>query len=116
MIEESIYTVLSRVSNVTGVDAVVIPQQSPFPRIRYQLVSEEPIPAHSSGERCAIPSYQVDAFGYDYHALKQIAADIRQQMVVATEFGATFISTGGDGYDPDTHLFMISQDFQVWSS
>ncbi len=112
-----IYTALTdaNIPGVTGVDAVVMPQQCDYPRIRYQRVGVETIQQHDSGDVCDVPSFQIDVYGHNYKQVREIAVAVRATMAAATDFTARFITESGDDYEPEHRLFRVSQDFRVWS-
>lgn len=108
----------------TRLNPVRIPQESSFPAVSYQLVSEVPNPTKSGHSRTEFARVQVNAYGLTLASADSVASAIRTAFEVVT-LPATFntikcqtIEFDGELQTADdtaafAGLYQISQDYII---
>ena len=124
-----VYNILSNNAALTAlistrVNPVRIPQESSFPAVSYQLVSEIPNPTKSGHSRTEFARVQVNAYGVTLASAESVASAIRNAFEVVT-LPATFnsikcqtIEFDGELQTADdtaafAGLYQISQDYII---
>lgn len=119
MLETEIYTALSGdtgVSHEVGdrIYPIVMPQKPVLPAVTYQRTSSEKI--NDLDGYCDLEKVHImiNAWGLTYDVVKRISVAIHNAInVEQTKFRAILVNRL-DGYDPDTGLYVVSQDFACW--
>jgi hypothetical protein len=124
-----VYNILSNNAALTAListrlNPVRIPQESSFPAVSYQLVSEIPNPTKSGHSRTEFARVQVNAYGVTLASAESVASAIRNAFEVVT-LPATFnsikcqtIEFDGELQTADdtaafAGLYQISQDYII---
>jgi hypothetical protein len=124
-----VYSILSNNAALTAListrlNPVRIPQESSFPAVSYQLVSEIPNPTKSGHSRTEFARVQVNAYGVTLASAESVASAIRTAFEVVT-LPATFntikcqtIEFDGELQTADdtaafAGLYQISQDYII---
>ena len=124
-----VYNILSNNAALTAListrlNPVRIPQESSFPAVSYQLVSEIPNPTKSGHSRTEFARVQVNAYGITLASAESVASAIRNAFEVVT-LPATFnnikcqtIEFDGELQTADdtaafAGLYQISQDYII---
>ena len=124
-----VYNILSNNAALTAListrlNPVRIPQESAFPAVSYQLVSEVPNPTKSGHSRTEFARVQVNAYGLTLSSADSVASAIRTAFEVVT-LPATFntikcqtIEFDGELQTADdtaafAGLYQISQDYII---
>lgn len=124
-----VYNILSNNAALTAListrlNPVRIPQESSFPAVSYQLVSEVPNPTKSGHSRTEFARVQVNAYGVTLASAESVASAIRTAFEVVT-LPATFntikcqtIEFDGELQTADdtaafAGLYQISQDYII---
>jgi ribonuclease PH len=124
-----VYNILSNNAALTAListrlNPVRIPQESAFPAVSYQLVSEIPNPTKSGHSRTEFARVQVNAYGVTLASAESVASAIRNAFEVVT-LPATFnsikcqtIEFDGELQTADdtaafAGLYQISQDYII---
>ena len=124
-----VYNILSNNAALTAListrlNPVRIPQESAFPAVSYQLVSEVPNPTKSGHSRTEFARVQVNAYGLTLASADSVASAIRTAFEVVT-LPATFntikcqtIEFDGELQTADdtaafAGLYQISQDYII---
>lgn len=124
-----VYNILSNNAALTAListrlNPVRIPQESAFPAVSYQLVSEVPNPTKSGHSRTEFARVQVNAYGVTLASAESVASAIRTAFEVVT-LPATFntikcqtIEFDGELQTADdtaafAGLYQISQDYII---
>ena len=124
-----VYNILSNNAALTAListrlNPVRIPQESSFPAVSYQLVSEIPNPTKSGHSRTEFARVQVNAYGITLASAESVASAIRTAFEVVT-LPATFntikcqtIEFDGELQTADdtaafAGLYQISQDYII---
>jgi hypothetical protein len=124
-----VYSILSNNAALTAListrlNPVRIPQESSFPAVSYQLVSEIPNPTKSGHSRTEFARVQVNAYGVTLASAESVASAIRNAFEVVT-LPATFnsikcqtIEFDGELQTADdtaafAGLYQISQDYII---
>jgi hypothetical protein len=124
-----VYSILSNNAALTAListrlNPVRIPQESAFPAVSYQLVSEIPNPTKSGHSRTEFARVQVNAYGITLASAESVASAIRNAFEVVT-LPATFntikcqtIEFDGELQTADdtaafAGLYQISQDYII---
>jgi len=124
-----VYSILSNNAALTAListrlNPVRIPQESSFPAVSYQLVSEIPNPTKSGHSRTEFARVQVNAYGITLASAESVASAIRNAFEVVT-LPATFnsikcqtIEFDGELQTADdtaafAGLYQISQDYII---
>jgi hypothetical protein len=123
------YNILSNNSALTAListrlNPVRIPQESAFPAVSYNLISEVPNPTKSGHSRTEFARVQVNAYGTSLSSAQAVASAIRTAFEAVTLPG-TFngIKCQTLEYDGENHtaddtaafagLYQISQDYLI---
>lgn len=119
MIETAIYSVLSADTTITAATSsriypVVMPQNVTFPAITYQRINSNPVNDLGGYSNLTNPHIAVNCWATRYDEAKELAEDVHDAINTANTFKAILLNDM-DGYDPDTGLFFVSQDFSCWS-
>ena len=124
-----VYNILSNNAALTAListrlNPVRIPQESAFPAVSYQLVSEIPNPTKSGHSRTEFARVQINAYGVTLASAESVASAIRTAFEVVT-LPATFntikcqtIEFDGELQTADdtaafAGLYQISQDYII---
>jgi hypothetical protein len=124
-----VYSILSNNAALTAListrlNPVRIPQESSFPAVSYQLVSEIPNPTKSGHSRTEFARVQINAYGVTLASAESVASAIRNAFEVVT-LPATFnsikcqtIEFDGELQTADdtaafAGLYQISQDYII---
>ena len=124
-----VYSILSNNAALTAListrlNPVRIPQESSFPAVSYQLVSEVPNPTKSGHSRTEFARVQVNAYGLTLASADSVASAIRTAFELVT-LPATFntikcqtIEFDGELQTADdtaafAGLYQISQDYII---
>lgn len=124
-----VYNILSNNAALTAListrlNPVRIPQESSFPAVSYQLVSEIPNPTKSGHSRTEFARVQVNAYGVTLASAESVASAIRNAFEAVT-LPATFnsikcqtIEFDGELQTADdtaafAGLYQISQDYII---
>lgn len=124
-----VYNILSNNAALTAListrlNPVRIPQESSFPAVSYQLVSEVPNPTKSGHSRTEFARVQINAYGVTLASAESVASAIRTAFEVVT-LPATFntikcqtIEFDGELQTADdtaafAGLYQISQDYII---
>jgi len=124
-----VYNILSNNAALTAlistrINPVRIPQESSFPAVSYQLVSEVPNPTKSGHSHTEFARVQVNAYGVTLASAESVATAIRTAFEVVT-LPATFntikcqtIEFDGELQTADdtaafAGLYQISQDYII---
>jgi len=124
-----VYNILSNNAALTAListrlNPIRIPQESAFPAVSYQLVSEIPNPTKSGHSRTEFARVQVNAYGVTLASAESVASAIRNAFEVVT-LPATFnsikcqtIEFDGELQTADdtaafAGLYQISQDYII---
>ena len=124
-----VYNILSNNAALTAListrlNPIRIPQESAFPAVSYQLVSEVPNPTKSGHSRTEFAKVQVNAYGLTLASADSVASAIRTAFEVVT-LPATFntikcqtIEFDGELQTADdtaafAGLYQISQDYII---
>ena len=124
-----VYSILSNNAALTAListrlNPLRIPQESSFPAVSYQLVSEIPNPTKSGHSRTEFARVQVNAYGVTLASAESVASAIRNAFEVVT-LPATFnsikcqtIEFDGELQTADdtaafAGLYQISQDYII---
>ena len=118
MIETQIYSALCADTTVAAVVGsriypLVMPQVPTLPAITYHRVSSSPVNTLSGRSNLTDVHVAVNCWGTAYDTVKELAEDVADGMNTATAFHALLL-TEFDGYDPETGLFVASQDYSCW--
>lgn len=118
VLETKIYTALT--GNVTVAAVVsarvyplIMPQDPTLPAITYQRMGSDPVndlQGYSGLENAHI---MLNSWGTRYDTVKELAEDVHEAMDKAGTFKSVLVNDM-DGYDPDTGLYVVSQDFSCW--
>ena len=84
----AVYNILSNNAALTAVvssriNPLVLPQESAFPAISYQLISVVPHPSKSGSSKSDFARVQINSFGTSYQSAVQIADLVRTAMQVS---------------------------------
>ena len=118
LLETKIYSALAANATVAAkvgarIYPLIMPQNPTFPALTYQRISSNPINDLGGFSGLENPHIVINAWGTRYDTVKELAEDVHVTMDAATAFNALMVSDI-DGFDPDTNLYMVSQDFSCW--
>lgn len=119
MIETELYTILSADATIAAATSsriypLVMPQNVTFPAITYQRISDNPVNDLSGYSNLSNPHLAINCWATRYDEAKELAENVHDAMNTSTAFKAILINDL-DGYDPDTGLFVVSQDYSCWN-
>lgn len=118
VLETKIYTALTGNATIAAVVnsriyPLVIPQNPTLPAITYQRVSGQHINTLDGFANLENAHIAISIYATRYDSAKELAEDVHKTMDEARTFRA-LLSNDADGYDPETGLFYISQDWSCW--
>lgn len=118
LLETKIYSALAANATVAAkvgarIYPLIMPQNPTFPALTYQRISSNQINSLGGFSGLENPHIVINAWGTRYDTVKELAEDVHVTMDAATAFKA-LMASDIDGYDPDTGLYMVSQDFSCW--
>lgn len=119
MLETKIYSALSADTTIAAqvsarIYPLVMPQNPTLPAITYQRVSGGQVNDLSGYSNLENPHISIFCWATRYDECKELADDVHDAMDSATAFKATLFSDL-DGFDPETELYVVSQDFSCWN-
>ena len=124
----AVYNILSNNAALTAVvssriNPLVLPQESAFPAISYQLISVVPHPSKSGSSKSDFARVQINSFGTSYQSAVQIADLVRTAMQVSLPATFNSVLVQSCEYDGEVHMtddvaafagvYHIAQDFIV---
>lgn len=118
ILETKIYSVLSGNTTVSAITSariypVVMPQNPTFPAITYQRVSADHITDLSGFSNLENAHILINIWATRYDTAKELAEDVHVAMDNSTAFKCS-LSNDLDGYDHETELYFVSQDYSCW--
>lgn len=118
VLETKIYTALSGNATVAAKVAariypVVMPQDPTLPVITYQRMGAEHLTALSGFVGLENAHIRISSWATRYDVVKELAEDVYVTMDGAAAF-KSILTDDSDGYDPDTGLFYVLQDYSCW--
>jgi hypothetical protein len=118
VLETKIYSALSGNATVAAkvgvrIYPLTVPQNSPLPVITYQRVAGNHIHTLTGFAKLENAQINISAWGANYDTVKEIAEDVHVAMDGAAAFNA-ILKNDMDGYDVDTGLYFVSQEFSCW--
>ena len=120
MIETELYTALTADTTIAAVASnrvypLVMPQDPTLPAITYERISGAKVNGLDGYLGMDNPHIMLNVWATRYDTAKELAEDVHDCMNKVTAFRALLINDM-DGYDPDTGLFVISQDYSCWNA
>lgn len=116
MIEEDVLTALVGSPPATSADervyALVLPDESSYPAITYQRISNVPVNSLSGSSDLDQVRVQVDCWATTYGAAKALAGEVRTAMEAAAFKG--LLVTDADEFDDVAKVYRVSMDFYCW--
>ena len=124
----AVYNILSNNAALTAVvssriNPLVLPQESTFPAISYQLISVVPHPSKSGSSKSDFARVQINSFGTSYQSAVQIADLVRTAMQISLPATFNSVLVQSCEYDGEVHMtddvaafagvYHIAQDFIV---
>ena len=124
----AVYNILSNNAALTAVvstriNPLVLPQESAFPAISYQLISVVPHPSKSGSSKSDFARVQINSFGTSYQSAVQIADLVRTAMQISLPATFNSVLVQSCEYDGEVHMtddvaafagvYHIAQDFIV---
>jgi len=121
-------TVTATLANDTGVKALVNPsstrvdngvyplqmsQPLVLPAVVYQRVANAPQNGVDGYHNLEQVRVQVDCWDKTYLGAKALAAAVRVAMMTTPLYGLFLMDL--DGYDNETKLYRVTQDFSIWN-
>lgn len=119
LLETKIYSALSGNATVAGkvgarIYPLVMPQDPTLPAITYQRTGAQQVNTLNGYADLEQAYIRISSWATRYDTAKELASDIHVTMDVATEFKGLLLDDS-DGYDPNTGLFFVSQDYSCWN-
>jgi len=111
MIEQSVWTALSGLAG-GRVYAMIAPDTPTAPFIVYQNIANKPEVTLANGTPINNTRIQIDAYAKTYAGAKALADLVTAAMAAASFTSIPILNT--DGYEPETKLFRMIQDFSLW--
>ena len=105
------------------INPLILPQESTFPAISYQLISVVPHPSKSGSSKSDFARVQINSFGTSYQSAVEIADLVRTAMQVSLPATFNSVLVQSCEYDGEVHMtddvaafagvYHIAQDFIV---
>jgi hypothetical protein len=120
VIETELYTALTADTTVnaavTGrVYPLIMPQNPTFPAITYERISSNKVNGLAGYLGMDNAHIMLNIWATRYDTAKELAEDVHDCMNKVAGFRSLLINDM-DGYDPDTQLFVVSQDYSCWNA
>lgn len=120
MIESDIHNALSGNATVARkvgarIYPLVMPQKPELPAVTYHCNSADPVNDLRGYSGLMNSKVRVNAFATRYDTAKELAEDVHLAMNGATAFKSICLNDL-DGFDQDTNLFFVTQDFSCWGT
>lgn len=124
----AVYNILSNNAALTAVvssriNPLVLPQESAFPAISYQLISVVPHPSKSGSSKSDFARVQINSFGTSYQSAVEVSDLVRSAMILTLPETYNNVIVQACEYDGEVHMtddvaafagvYHIAQDFIV---
>jgi hypothetical protein len=119
MIETELYTALTGDTTIYAATSarvypVIMPQNVTFPAITYERISAQKMNGLAGYLGMDNAHMMVNIWATRYDTVKELAEDVHDRMDKTRTFRAILINDM-DGYDQDTGLYVVSQDYSCWN-
>lgn len=121
LLEDPAVCVLVGSDRKARVYPIVLPQDSTFPALTYQLISAPRELTHDGPSGVAWNRIQIDCWASTYLEAKQLATTVRRWLngwrgrVGDEDVQLMQNLNSRDLYEPETRLYRVSQDWGVWA-
>lgn len=120
MLETKLYTALTGDTTVAGVVGtriypLVMPQDPTFPAITYERISGEKVNGLDGYLHMENAHIMVMIWATAYDTAKELAEDVHDCMNKVVAFRSILVNDP-DGYDVNTGLYFVSQDYSCWNA
>lgn len=113
MLVNQIFATLNNATSAgPRVFALVLPTNSAYPAITYQVISSVPTTSIVGSRKPDHVRVQVNCWAQTYNAARVLVGEVRPLMEAAAFQGVADIEL--DGFEDDSELFSVSQDFLCW--
>lgn len=127
-IEEALYKTLTSTIGLSSliearVYPVLMPQNCQLPAITYQRISGSRVYAFQKDTDLAHPVFQINCWAKTYSEVKSIARQVRLALqnfsglmggTDGVNVSAVIILGDMDDYEPETGIYSIKMDFEIW--
>ena len=119
MIETELYTALTADTTIYAVTSsriypLLMPQDPTFPAITYERISSNKVNGLDGYLDMDNAHIMLNIWATRYDTAKELAEDVHDRMNKTTAFRSILVNDL-DGYDIDTGLYVVSQDYSCWN-